>query len=161
MNWLARLKNLESAPASTLQNLQKEAFVGFVGRPPGHFQKSAPAEDTKTARLALFTDRGLSIEHAEELADKLAGRDMDRDDRRLCIECVCLSGGAGSWRCSQWRKHQHTGPEIPSDLVTEILHRCAWFNDRLGNSKSEKSKTLVKQSQCGNRVPRRSKCQQK
>ncbi|MGB7480967.1 MAG: hypothetical protein WA924_11605 [Burkholderiaceae bacterium] len=131
MNWLARLKELESAPEPTLQNLQKGAFVGFVGSPLGAFQKSAPNDDTRTARLALFTDRGLSMEQAEELADRLAGRDLESDNRRLCVECSHLSGGAGLWRCSQWRLRQHNGPEIPGDLITVILHRCKGFNDRL------------------------------
>lgn len=147
MNWLARLKKIETPPDTNLQNLQKPPFVGFVGTYSGAFENSEgtgaastgteaePASDgiadIVAARLALFTDRGLNLEDAQAMADRLAGRDQCRDERRLCMECSHLSGGMGSWRCSQWRKRQHYSADIPGDLVTEILHRCAGFNDRL------------------------------
>jgi len=38
--------------------------------------------DTFTGRLARFTDRGLSLDDAERLADRLVIRDRDGDDRR-------------------------------------------------------------------------------
>ena len=44
MNWLTRLKKLGSAPAPTLQNLQKAeigTFVGFVGSPAGLIENSS------------------------------------------------------------------------------------------------------------------------
>lgn len=87
--------------------------------------------DTFTARLTLFKDRGLSTEEAEELAHRLTGRDLEQDDRRLCIECSHASGGAGGWRCSQWRPMQINSPDLPGDLVKVILHRCVRFNERL------------------------------
>lgn len=131
MNWLARLKKIENTRSTYPTEPTKAPFVGSVGIPPGPFEKSASNDDTQTGRLALFTDRGLSMEEAQAMADRLAGRDLESDDRRLCIECAHLSGGTEVWRCSQWRKRQHYGPEIPNDLVTVILHRCAGFNDRL------------------------------
>jgi hypothetical protein len=134
MNWLARLKKTESTPAPTLQKLRNEddgVSVVFVGAFAGPFQKSVSENDTFTARLGLFTDRGLNMDEAEALAAKLAGRDLEQDDRRLCLECLHLSDCAGGWRCSQWRKIQIYSPDIPSDLVAIVLHRCAWFNDRL------------------------------
>ena len=50
--------------------------------------------DTFTARLARFTDKGLMLDDAEKLADKLVTRDRESDDRRLCLECVHLAGHA-------------------------------------------------------------------
>lgn len=173
MNWLARLKKLESSQAPTLQNLQKEgtaAFVGFVGSCPEPFQNSGgevvtlagsyscPANDEKdggrhaegaqlpspeqlappgqavdvfTARLALFTDRGLSMGDAKAIAERLAKRDLEQDERRLCMECMHLSGGTNSRRCSQWQKiGLIRGAAIPGELVM-LLQRCAGFNKRL------------------------------
>lgn len=148
MNWLARLKNLESAPAATLQNQQKPPFAGFVGAGPALSQKSgesdvvlteilphpandaAPPTDISLARLALFTDRGLHLNDAQALADQLAVRDRGLDDRRLCLECQHLSGGVDSRRCSQWREIGIGSAAIPADLVT-LLQRCVGFHQRL------------------------------
>lgn len=38
-------------------------------------------------RFQLFQRRGIEPLHAEKLADQLATRDYERDDRRLCLEC--------------------------------------------------------------------------
>lgn len=38
-------------------------------------------------RLALLVRRGIEALHAERLADQLATRDYERDERRLCLEC--------------------------------------------------------------------------
>ena len=38
-------------------------------------------------RHALFIRRGIEPLHAEKLADQLATRDYERDERRLCLEC--------------------------------------------------------------------------
>lgn len=38
-------------------------------------------------RAALFQRRGLAEEVAEAWADRLAVRDSDRDNRRICVEC--------------------------------------------------------------------------
>jgi hypothetical protein len=130
MNWLARLKKIESAPAPTLQKLQKGVSVVSVGAYPEPFQKSQLGNDTFTARLALFTERGLSLDDAQVQADKLARRDLEHDDRRLCLECQHLSGNVEARRCSQWRKQGIGSPAIPADLAT-MLKRCADFDDRL------------------------------
>lgn len=54
--------------------------------------------DAFTARLARFTDKGLSLDNTEALADKLVTRDRDNDSRRLCLECAHLQG-VGRWGC--------------------------------------------------------------
>jgi hypothetical protein len=133
MNWLARLKKLESTSPPTLQNLQKGdtgAFVGFVGATPSPFQKSAPENGIFMARLSLFTDRGLDMDDAEAMVERLASRDRERDDRRLCLECLHLSGASSARRCSQWQALGIHSPAIPADLAT-ILQRCSEFNSRI------------------------------
>lgn len=83
--------------------------------------------DTFTARLARFTDKGLSLIDGEALADKLVIRDRESDDRRLCLECLHLAGHAGSWRCGNWQRAgiaiRARDNQLPLDLVFE-LQRC-------------------------------------
>lgn len=122
----------------------KETFVGFVGTPTGHIQKIVEAADEFTpageleqsaqvpvgsitsARVAVFADRGMNPDDSLVLALRLAQRDQERDDRRVCLECAHLSGGGRSWSCSQWRKTGMKGPPTPADLI-DIPQRCAGF----------------------------------
>lgn len=87
--------------------------------------------DSFTARLARFTDRGLSLSDSEALADRLLARDRDGDGRRTCTECHHLAGHTASrWHCNNWRA---TGVAIrppaslPADLVWQ-LQRCDGFD---------------------------------
>lgn len=41
-------------------------------------------------RVGLMRRRGQTPEQAEYLADRLALRDQEKDDRRLCLECAHL-----------------------------------------------------------------------
>ena len=91
--------------------------------------------DLFAARLARFTDKGMSQSDAEALADKLVTRDRDSDDRRLCLECTHLGGfGRTSWRCGAWQaagiaiRARDAG--LPSDLV-RLLQRCDGFNSAI------------------------------
>jgi hypothetical protein len=56
-----------------------------------------------TARLARFADKGLTLDDAEALADKLVTRDRDGDHRRPCMECAHLQG-VGRWSCGNWKQ---------------------------------------------------------
>lgn len=85
--------------------------------------------DVFTARLARFTDKGIGLEVAEMLADKLVVRDRDGDDRRLCLECANLIG-TGGWRCGQWQRAAIGAPGIPAGLV-QRLQRCDGFKGAL------------------------------
>ena len=82
--------------------------------------------ETFNARLARFTDKGLSLDDGEARADKLVQRDRDLDDWQLCLECRQLSG-RGPWRCNQWRRAGLGQPGISSDMVIQ-LQRCDGFN---------------------------------
>lgn len=152
MNWLARLKKLDDTPDATLQKLRKGqegVSVVFVGPGSAYSQNSigeadptivadadpandpaTPITDLFTARIALFTDRGLNMDDASALADRMAHRDDEHDDRRICLECKHLSGDVVHRRCSQWRKLWIGDASTPADLV-DVLQRCAGFNHRL------------------------------
>jgi hypothetical protein len=64
-------------------------------------------------REALFRRRGLTATEAEAWADRLALRDQDRDDRRLCLECQHIRPQG---RCV------HRQP-----VLNDILQRCSHF----------------------------------
>ena len=56
-------------------------------------------------RSQQFTRRGSSVESAEAMADRLAIRDREHDDRRICLECThlgergrCIAASAGRIR---------------------------------------------------------------
>ena len=75
-------------------------------------------------RHALFQRRGLSDRAAELLADRLALRDFDRDDRRMCIECSSLQQSGGCFAASQGRIPRADKRMHP---VKDILARCEAF----------------------------------
>ena len=155
MKWLARLKKIEIVPEPEATETTKTVSVVFVAPILAPVQKTggdspaandpaiqvqAPADDstltgrdadTFTARLVRFTTKGVTFDDAEQLADKLATRDRESDDRRLCLECNHLAGyGAGSWRCGNWQRAgialQTRDAGLPGDLV-RLLQRCNGF----------------------------------
>lgn len=88
--------------------------------------------DTFNGRLAIFTDKGLGLDDAEALADKLVKRDRDLDDRRLCLECVHLSGNAGSWGCRNGQRAGLVTKAQAVQLSTALVHqlqRCDGFKE--------------------------------
>jgi len=91
--------------------------------------------DTFTARLARFTDKGLTTDDGEALADKLVTRDREDDDRRLCLECRHLSGyGHTSWRCGNWEAAGVAIRPRDTQLVVDLvqrLQRCDGFTRQL------------------------------
>lgn len=157
MNWLARLKKIETPPRPDPTEPTKPGFVGFVGTSTGLIQKTGgdalaandPAPDpdrwawphsaamtgaeidTFAARLARFTDKGLSLEDAEALADKLVTRDRESDDRRLCQECFHLSGQSGkTWDCRNWQRAGVALRAKDAQLSAALVHqlqRCDGF----------------------------------
>lgn len=159
MRWLTRLKQIEIAPEVEATEPTKPGFVGFVAPISAPMQKtggdSAAANDPTpdpdrwawphstamtgaeidsfTARLARFTDKGLTLDDGEALADMLLTRDRESDDRRLCLECAHLAvQTAGSWRCRGWQRAgvalQATDAKLPGYLVT-MLQRCDGFKE--------------------------------
>ncbi len=158
MNWLARLKKIEIAPERDATEPTKPGFVGSVApdmapipktgadSPAANDQTPDPDRwcwphtvamntreiDTFTARVARFTDKGLGLDDAEEQADKLVGRNRESDDRRLCLECVYLSGhSVRAWACRNWQRagvaSQAKDAQLSSALVCQ-LQRCDGFS---------------------------------
>ena len=160
MNWLARLKKIDIPPTVEPTEPTKPGFVGFVGSGMAPLPKTrgdSPAAndpaadpdrwawphsaamngaeiDAFTARLARFTGRGLVAHDAERLADKLATRDRESDDRRLCLECVHLAGhSAGAMRCTNWQRAgvamRAKDAQLSAALVCQ-LQRCDGFTEQ-------------------------------
>ena len=71
--------------------------------------------ETKRAefRIGLFQQHGWDEPRARAWAVKLAARDLERDDRRLCVECRHLTS---KWKCVQG-----------GAVVADALQRCASF----------------------------------
>jgi len=76
-------------------------------------------------RHALFMRRGIDDRRAEALADRLATRDYERDERRICLECESLQRRSdGCFVASQGRLHNTNPRHAP---VVDILQRCEAF----------------------------------
>jgi hypothetical protein len=80
-----------------------------------------------SARVMRFQQHGLPQRAAEPIARRLAIRDAQEDDRRICMECANLYGSGKGWRCASRPKATIAGPSLPSDLV-DLLHRCRGFS---------------------------------
>ena len=76
-------------------------------------------------RVTLFLRRGIDATDADDLAEQLHLRDLQADDRRLCLECSYVSGRAGTRRCGS-AAAAGVGRELPETLVTQ-LQRCPGF----------------------------------
>ena len=162
MNWLARLKNIDTGPAPEPTETTKRASVVFVGSDMAPMRKTMgdalaandPAPVTQnpdrwcwplseamntgeidifTARMARFTDKGLSLDDGEALADKLLMRDRESDDRRLCLECFHLSGQSGrAWDCRNWQAAKVASRARDAQLSAVLvcqLQRCDGFKE--------------------------------
>jgi len=92
--------------------------------------------DTHAARLALLTDRGLSLEAGELLADRLLIRDLERDHRAMCLECLYLHRG----HCGNYRRAgvalRARDAQLPGDFVA-LLQRCDGFVSQLGEKNGQ------------------------
>ena len=110
VSWLERLKAIEQAPA-------------LVEAP-------RPIDDQKQLRLIDLTNKGLSLNEANEIAQRLELRDLQGDDRILCFECYYLRGGLGFWRCANWQQAgiaKRVSDDGLGDMVN-LLQRCNGFN---------------------------------
>jgi len=83
--------------------------------------------DAHAARLARFTDRGLTLDDAERMADRLAIRDREQDDRGMCLECTHLHRAG---RCTNWQRAGIAIHAWDAQLAPEFMHllqRCDGF----------------------------------
>ena len=95
------------------------------------------SEAMNTQEISRFIQRvdnwawkGVAQPEAEMLADELMRRDRNGDDRKLCVECRHLQGGAGPWRCGNAQASEVAvgapNGELPKGLV-RLLQRCPGF----------------------------------
>ncbi len=75
-------------------------------------------------RFALLARRGLAQDAAEALADRLALRDQEKDDRRICWECQHLQRSGHCFAASQGRIPNTSKQLMP---VKDLLQRCEAF----------------------------------
>lgn len=64
-------------------------------------------------RISLFKRRGMTADAAEFTADRLALRDQEHDDRRMCVECA------------SWQQSRTCRGALPVSF--DLLARCAGF----------------------------------
>lgn len=76
-------------------------------------------------RVELFKRRGVAEDAAEAHADRLALRDFERDDRRLCLECSELQRDGGCFAAKQGRI---PGARPFLQPTPDLLVRCNSFN---------------------------------
>jgi hypothetical protein len=105
----------------------------FVPVATGQEVVSVPlqAESLEMAAFKARTERFqmLGRTDAQELAQRLALRDREEDDRRLCLECTWL-GEAG--RCIAAANGRIPGSTRRLEPVQVILQRCEAFGLRQG-----------------------------
>lgn len=75
-------------------------------------------------RIALFRRRGVPEQEAERMADRLADRDYELDDRRVCLECRHRQDDRGCFPASQGRIK---GADRRLQTIPFLLQRCAHF----------------------------------
>jgi hypothetical protein len=78
-------------------------------------------EDERTAaRIERLVRFGWDQRDAEVLAARLARRDADEDDRRVCaVDCLHYRPG----RCGNWRRALIGGPEVGRDFAGPLPRR--------------------------------------
>ena len=101
-----------------------------LSKAEGAAAHAEPWDDTAcarfVARVALFMRRGINATDADDIAERLHVRDVQGDERRLCIECAHLAGRTLSgWRCGDARA-AGVASVLPAELVT-MAQRCAGF----------------------------------
>lgn len=79
-------------------------------------------------RVGMFTRRGLEDLKAEEIADRLARRDQEKDDRRMCIECDFLQKTGDCFKATKDLSNPNGPTHFP---VKTILQRCTAFKWRV------------------------------
>jgi hypothetical protein len=74
------------------------------------------------ARVSRFLRMGMTATDADDLAERLHLRDVEMDERAMCIECMTYRTGT----CADYREAGLPGPAVSRDLAT-LLQRCRAF----------------------------------
>lgn len=109
MTWLEKLKTFERMPHIS--------------------QEPRPIDEINQLQLVRFTNKGLSLDEAKEVIQRLDSRGKG-DERILCYECGQLKGYVGLWRCGNWRKAGIAIREAGAGLgdLVNIFQRCNGFS---------------------------------
>jgi hypothetical protein len=83
-------------------------------------------------RTGLFRRRGWTESQAETWADRLYQRDVERDPRRLCIECSNLQRTGRCAVASRRREPGSAKSVMPNtspyfEPVQDVLQNCPYF----------------------------------
>lgn len=87
-----------------------------------------PLHPLTEARLGLLMRRGFDEDAALELAHCLAARDVDLDDRRLCVECSRLQRDG---MCFAARMQWMPGVSQFLTPLPTTFQRCSFFDSAL------------------------------
>lgn len=127
---LALLTMPNTAMTSTMTVVLNSAMNG---RPHRLLQAEADAAHAESwdnaaigrfvARVSLFLRRGVNATDADDLAERLHLRNMQDDDRHLCLECKHFAGR----RCGNHKAANLHSPEVGRDLAA-MLQRCPGFD---------------------------------
>jgi hypothetical protein len=79
------------------------------------------------ARVALFMRRGINATDADDLAERLHLRDVQGDDRGMCLECARLDRRG---RCLAAAGGEVLGVDRRLEPVPTVLLRCEAFEPR-------------------------------
>lgn len=77
-------------------------------------------------RVGLFVRRGCAADRAERIADRLARRDQERDERRLCIECAHLQQDGGCFAGKTFSPDPLAPVRWPVKFVFQRCRGFAW-----------------------------------
>lgn len=77
-------------------------------------------------RVSLFQRRGMQGDAAEALADRLALRDQQLDERRMCLECKHMQRSGHCVAAKQRRVRLACDPERFT-VLPRALQRCPSF----------------------------------
>lgn len=126
---LAKLAGLATLAISQQPREGVTTSPSPVQQPTESDTRKVRAVVEKAGRYAIRVERfaSLGIANPEALAEKLALRDRDFDNRTACAECANLHGRPGGWRCGNYRRADVGGPAIPSAFVAEMLQHCPGF----------------------------------
>jgi hypothetical protein len=132
---VARLLAVSSVPHPSVFQ-KRDSSISFIEHSdcwcwPHSSAMSGGEIDLFSARHHRFTDKGLPSADGATLVDKLMIRDREPDNRRVCLECIHLTGhGASTWRCGNWQGAGVALRARDAQLATALviqLQRCDGF----------------------------------
>lgn len=95
----------------------------------GEALRDGPHSAQAAHRMRHFIGHGMSEGDAERWVERLALRDEECDDRRICLECSYLGSGG---RCIAAATGRLPGASPRLEPVPTILQRCEGFGLRKG-----------------------------